>query len=91
MLPTDMALISDAEFLPWVKKYAEDRDLFSQHFADVFAKLLELGIKRDEKGNVTNTDNILGGYISAPKKSSAPTGPLKSEEQRREIVAKARL
>ncbi|KUL89457.1 hypothetical protein ZTR_04368 [Talaromyces verruculosus] len=91
MLPTDMALISDAGFLPWVKKYAEDKDLFFQHFADVFAKLLELGIKRDEKGNVTNTDNVLGGYISAPKKSSAPTGPLKSEEQRQQVVAKARL
>lgn len=91
MLPTDMALISDTGFLPWVKKYADDKELFFQHFADVFAKLLELGIKRDEKGEVTNSDNVLGGYISAPKKNPMPQGPLKSEEQRQRIVAKARL
>lgn len=91
MLPTDMALTSDPGFLPWVKKYAEDKDLFFQHFADVFGKLLELGIKRDDKGNVTNTDNVLGGYISAPKKSEAPQGPFKSEDDRQQVVVKAKL
>ncbi|KAL1957559.1 hypothetical protein VTO42DRAFT_5786 [Malbranchea cinnamomea] len=78
MLPTDMALLSDPEFSKWVRKYAEDKDLFFDHFAKAFAKLMELGIKRDEKGNITNTDNVKGGYISAPKKSNTPTGPIKS-------------
>jgi cytochrome c peroxidase len=68
MLPTDMALLSDAAFAPWVKKYAEDKDLFFRDFAKVFAKLLELGIERDEQGRVTNSDNEKGGYHSAPKK-----------------------
>jgi cytochrome c peroxidase len=89
MLPTDMVLVSDPAFSPWVKKYADDKDLFFQHFADVFAKLLELGIKRDDKGNVINSDNVLGGYISAPKKSNTPQG--KAEEPKQQVVGKARL
>lgn len=75
MLPTDMALLSDPAFAPWVKKYAEDKDLFFDHFSKVFAKLIELGIKRDAQGNVINTDTVKGGYISAPKKSDKATGP----------------
>ena len=39
------------------------------------AKLLELGIQRDENGKVTNSDNVKGGYTSAPKKSSKPGKP----------------
>jgi peroxiredoxin len=70
MLPTDMALIEDKSFRPWVEKYAKDKDAFFADFTKVFAKLMELGIRRDEKGNVVNTDNVKGGYISAPKKSS---------------------
>lgn len=75
MLPTDMALLSDAAFVQWVKKYADDKDLFFDHFSKVFAKLVELGIKRDAQGNVVNTDKVKGGYISAPKKSNKATGP----------------
>jgi cytochrome c peroxidase len=65
MLPTDMALVSDPKFAPWVKLYAEDKELFFDHFAKVFAKLLELGIRRDKHGNVINSDKQKGGYISA--------------------------
>jgi cytochrome c peroxidase len=83
MLPTDMALKTDPAFLPWVQRYAEDKELFFDHFAKVFAKLLELGIKRDAKGNVINTDNLLGGYVSAPKKSNVATGPSKDKGEPR--------
>lgn len=69
MLPTDMALIHDEEFLNWVKVYAKDKNVFFEDFAKVFAKLMELGITRDAQGKITNTDNEKGGYISAPKKS----------------------
>ena len=72
MLPTDMALMSDPHFSPWVKKYAEDVDLFFKDFAAVFAKLLELGIERDAEGRITNVDNEKGGYHAAPKKKDAP-------------------
>ncbi|KAJ5349248.1 Plant ascorbate peroxidase [Penicillium brevicompactum] len=75
MLPTDMALSTDPSFAPWVKRYAEDKELFFDHFAKVFAKLIELGIRRDAQGAVTNTDGTLGGYVSAPKKSDTATGP----------------
>jgi hypothetical protein len=43
MLPTDMALLDDAAFLPWVQKYAADEDAFKEDFATAFAKLIALG------------------------------------------------
>ncbi|KAL7622345.1 hypothetical protein AAE478_007849 [Parahypoxylon ruwenzoriense] len=69
MLPTDMSLLSDPSFRPWVERYAADKDLFFEHFAAVFAKLLELGLRRDASGRVINE----GGYKSAPKKSDTAT------------------
>ncbi|KAE8151775.1 heme peroxidase [Aspergillus avenaceus] len=79
MLPTDIALVTDPKFRVWVEKYAEDKDLFFDHFAKVFAKLVELGIRRNEQGAIVNTDNVKGGYVSAPKKSNTATGPPKKQ------------
>lgn len=79
MLPTDMALLADPSFRFWVEKYAADRELFFDHFAKTFAKLIELGIRRDANGRVINTDSKLGGYVSAAKKSDTPTGPVQAK------------
>jgi len=51
MLPSDMALIKDKAFRKHVEAYAKDNDLFFKDFADVFSRLLELGVpfKTDEK------------------------------------------
>jgi len=43
MLPTDMALIEDDGFLPFVKMYAEDEQLFFRDFAQAFGALLSKG------------------------------------------------
>jgi len=43
MLPTDIALIEDKEFRPFVEQYAKDQDLWFKDFANAFAKLLSLG------------------------------------------------
>lgn len=43
MLPTDIALIQDPKFKPWVELYARDQDRFFRDFANVFAKLISLG------------------------------------------------
>ncbi|ETS86722.1 heme-binding peroxidase [Pestalotiopsis fici W106-1] len=75
MLPTDMSLLSDAAFRPWVERYAKDKDLFFAHFAAVFGKLLELGLVRDASGNIVNEENVEGGYQSAPKKSDTADTP----------------
>lgn len=91
MLPTDMALLSDPDFATWANKYAEDKDLFFQDFAKVFAKLLELGIRRDEQGKITNTDNKLGGYVSAPKKSDEAAAPEKDPKLHRAPAVKSKL
>jgi cytochrome c peroxidase len=87
MLPTDMALLADKGFEPWVRKYGADKELFFRDFAKVFSKLLELGIRRDESGRITNTDNVKGGYVSAPKKADEPgkkgTGhPMEKKNER---------
>lgn len=71
MLPSDMALLDDPAFRVWVDRYADDKDLFFDHFAAVFAKLLELGIVRDNRGRVVNDDNLRSGYQSVPARSRA--------------------
>jgi len=72
MLPTDLALISDDSFRPWVETYAKDKAKFFEDFSAVFHKLMELGLRRDESGKVLNSDNVKGGYHAAPKKSDQP-------------------
>ncbi|KAI0483690.1 peroxiredoxin [Xylaria cf. heliscus] len=76
MLPTDMSLLSDPAFRKWVEVYAADKDRFFADFSAVFAKLLELGIRRDAQGNVVNDANVQAGYRSAPKKSDTPQAKL---------------
>ncbi|GES62392.1 heme peroxidase [Aspergillus terreus] len=44
MLPTDIALTKDKEFKKHVDRYAKDNDAFFKDFADVYVKLLELGV-----------------------------------------------
>lgn len=76
MLPSDMALLEDPKFRVWVDRYAADKELFFDHFAAVFAKLLELGIQRDKRtGEVVNEENRQAGYQSAPKKSDFSAAP----------------
>ena len=90
MLPTDLALLSDPQFKPWVHKYAEDKDAFFGDFSRAFAKLVELGIQRDADGKIVNADGERGGYVSAPKKKAEPgkegagkeAEPLAKENQR---------
>ena len=61
LLPTDYALIKDPEFRKWVEAYADDKELFYEHFSKAFAKLVELGV-----------DRIHNPYEAAPKKSDQP-------------------
>lgn len=74
-LPTDLALLDDPSFSRWVHRYAKDKEVFFADFARVFAKLIELGIQRDETERVINTDNVREGYFSAPKKAKDPGQP----------------
>ena len=89
MLPTDIALIQDPSFRPWVELYAERKDVFFEDFAKVFAKLLELGIRRDRHGNILNEENQQEGYKSAPKKSDVATAS-KVDQNKGQIGHEAR-
>mmetsp|Transcript_23106 Transcript_23106/g.41723 ORF Transcript_23106/g.41723 Transcript_23106/m.41723 type:complete len:406 (-) Transcript_23106:198-1415(-) len=53
MLPTDLALISDEKFLPFVQAYASDQDLFFKDFSVAFAKLIALGCPAHAQPNTT--------------------------------------
>ena len=44
MLPSDLALVNDPKFKPFVEIYAKDSELFFSDFAYAFSKLLELGV-----------------------------------------------
>lgn len=54
MLPTDMVLIKDKSFRPWVEKYAKDEGVFFADFANVLMTLFELGVpfESSEKGRL---------------------------------------
>lgn len=67
MMPTDMVLIKEPAFEKWVSIYAADHERFFADFANVFSRLLELGIKRDASGKIINTDTAKGGYIPKAK------------------------
>eukprot|EP01006_Ploeotia_vitrea_P031379 TRINITY_DN63713_c0_g2_i1.p1 TRINITY_DN63713_c0_g2~~TRINITY_DN63713_c0_g2_i1.p1 ORF type:complete len:429 (+),score=248.20 TRINITY_DN63713_c0_g2_i1:159-1289(+) len=43
MLPTDIALIKDDKFRPWVEKYAKDQDAWFKDFSAAYSRLLSLG------------------------------------------------
>lgn len=45
MLPSDLVLIQDSDFRPFVVKYAKDNDLFVKDFTAAYTKLTELGTK----------------------------------------------
>ncbi|TPX34090.1 hypothetical protein SmJEL517_g03163 [Synchytrium microbalum] len=49
MLPTDMALTKDPEFMKVVKLYADDKEAFFKDFSAAFARLIELGVTRTGK------------------------------------------
>lgn len=85
MLPTDIALTKDKHFIKWVELYARDKERFFEDFTKVFEKLMELGIERDAEGNITNSDNVRGGYHAAPKKSRTPGSPAKSTDDKQDI------
>jgi cytochrome c peroxidase len=43
MLVSDMILVWDEEFRPFLTNYAEDADLLKKDFGEAFKKLTELG------------------------------------------------
>jgi catalase (peroxidase I) len=43
MLPTDLALIQDEKFKPFVELYAKDQEAFFKDFSAAFSKLLSNG------------------------------------------------
>ncbi|GMG28391.1 unnamed protein product [Ambrosiozyma monospora] len=50
MLPIDMELKTNPEFRKWTESFAMDQSLFFNYFTNAFAKLLEMGVIRDEDG-----------------------------------------
>eukprot|EP00658_Telonema_sp_P-2_P085397 TRINITY_DN972_c0_g1_i1.p1 TRINITY_DN972_c0_g1~~TRINITY_DN972_c0_g1_i1.p1 ORF type:complete len:397 (+),score=85.46 TRINITY_DN972_c0_g1_i1:174-1364(+) len=49
MLPTDICLLSDPSFRPWVEKYAKDEAAFFEDFTDAFSKLMLNGVTEERE------------------------------------------
>lgn len=59
MLPADMALLDDDNFLQHVKNYASDEKLFATDFAKAYNKLTSLGCKELKYQKWTNEEETL--------------------------------
>lgn len=84
MLPTDIALIEDEAFKPWVDAYAEDKDLFFADFSKVFAKLVELGVDR------TKPVRIPEGPLAPPTGADSPLATLFNPLRARAQIVRGR-
>jgi len=91
MLPTDIALLHDANFLAWVKKYAEDEKLFFDDFAAAFGKLLangtdaSKGLNMNSCGAGETMDNSAGA--SADFREYAMHGSLEHVQRAKDAGA----
>jgi len=54
MLPTDLALIQDEKFRPYVEKYAKSQEEFFKDFAAAFSKLIHLGVPEPKEQPLTD-------------------------------------
>ncbi|KNC52463.1 uncharacterized protein AMSG_12124 [Thecamonas trahens ATCC 50062] len=74
MLPTDMAMRTDAEYAKWARAYANDQDLFFADFAKAYAKLLALGCPEAcNPFNVPGVEPPITPFPVAPA-AAAPSG-----------------
>lgn len=94
MLPTDIVLIQDPVFRPFVEMYAKDQDLFFRDFVSVFIKLVELGVdnlqgpvvlERPERED-RNRDGNTGATGPRQDRDRPPrdgaTGPMRPPRER---------
>jgi len=65
MLPTDLALILDSKFKVWVEKYADSLELFNEHFAKAFSKLLSNGAPKQAQYELTGKQKISSEFREA--------------------------
>jgi len=85
MLPTDIALIKDEKFIKYVEIYAKDQAKFFEDFAAVFAKLMELGVRRDGKDptNEGKSDNKTPEQAkSGDVPKAAPQKPVTAQAEK---------
>jgi len=87
MLPTDLALIEDAKFRPFVEAYAKDEALFFKDFAQDFAQLLSLGapsvqvpeLSEKQKASVEFREAAMHGSVGVVKKLTDSADPHEAE------------
>lgn len=90
MLPTDIALIKDDKFKPWVEKYAADEKLFFDDFAAAYGKMLGNGTKpanaqATNSGEGDTMDNSVGA--SAEFREHAMHGSLEHVKRAKDAGA----
>ena len=81
MLNTDMELLRDPSYKIWVQEYAKDENRYFKDFAEAYAKLLDLRIRRDAKGTVILQES----YIYKQRRSKKES---REDRNRTDIVDK---
>jgi len=72
MLPTDIALIQDEKFRPFVEMYAKDQDLFFRDFAQDFSKLLSHGAPKADPAPPSSVQQASADFREAAMHGSLP-------------------
>jgi len=72
MLPTDLALIQDEKFRPFVEMYANDEALFFRDFAQDFSRLLSLGAPKVEAAPLGPQQQASAEFREAAMHGSLP-------------------
>jgi hypothetical protein len=65
MLPTDIALKEDPQFLKYVQAYAKDEALFFEDFSDAFAKLIALGAPKEARQKMNEKEQASADFREA--------------------------
>jgi len=87
MLPTDLALIQDEKFRPFVEAYAKDEALFFKDFAQDFAQLIGLGapvaevppLTEKQRASADLREAAMHGSVHVVKKLTAAADPHEAE------------
>lgn len=59
----ELLLLEDEEMRRYVQMYADDQNLFFEHYANAHVKLSELGQEEHLLSEFSETDNKEGGYV----------------------------
>ena len=80
MLPSDMVLINDVDFIDTVIEYASDYDTFAADFAAAFKKLTEFGVVAPTDGTTLASATEVESPLPAGSEPAGRRAPLAGDD-----------